>query len=109
MATHYSAAKWAVRGMTQAFAQGVAEHGITCNAYAPGIVDTAQWAYADEVLVSMTGGQKGDAFKAYGKKALLGRPSTPEDVAGVVGFLAGIASDYMTGQTIIVDGGIQFS
>ena len=88
---------------------GVAEHGITCNAYAPGIVHTAQWDYADEVMTKMSGGQKGDALKKFGAEVLLGRVSTPEDVAKVVGFLAGEASDYMTGQTIIVDGGVEFS
>ena len=88
---------------------GVASNGITCNAYAPGIVHTAQWDYADEEMVKFMGGQKGDALKKYGGDILLGRVSTPEDVAKVVGFLAGSASDYMTGQTVIVDGGIEFS
>ncbi|KAL6722364.1 hypothetical protein ACLMJK_001471 [Lecanora helva] len=109
IAAPYSASKWAVRGLTQAFAMELGAHGITCNAYAPGIVDTAQWAYADEVMAELTGAEKGETFKKYSADALLGRASTPQDVAGVVGFLAGGASDYMTGQTIIVDGGIQFS
>ena len=108
-AAHYSASKWAVRGLTQAFAMGVASHGITCNAYALGTVHTAQWDYADEELARLHGGQKGDELKRQGENILLGRVSIPEDVAGVVGFLAGSASDYMTGQTVIVDGGIQFS
>jgi len=41
--SHYSASKWAVRGLTQAFAMEMADHGITVNAYAPGIVGTAMW------------------------------------------------------------------
>ena len=40
---HYSASKWAVRGLTQAYALELAEHGITANAYAPGIVGTKMW------------------------------------------------------------------
>ena len=48
--SHYSASKWAVRGMTQAFAMEMAEHKITVNAYAPGIVGTAMWDLIDEEL-----------------------------------------------------------
>jgi NAD(P)-dependent dehydrogenase (short-subunit alcohol dehydrogenase family) len=43
MLSHYSASKWAVRGLNQAFAMELAEEGITCNCYAPGIVGTAMW------------------------------------------------------------------
>jgi NAD(P)-dependent dehydrogenase (short-subunit alcohol dehydrogenase family) len=108
--SHYSASKWAVRGMTQAFAMEMAEHKITVNAYAPGIVGTAMWDLIDEKMGERTGAKKGDTIKKYSEDLIaLGRTSVPEDVSGVVSFLAGKDSDYMTGQTVIVDGGICFS
>ena len=57
----------------------------------------------------ISGAAKGDTFKEYSGGILLGRASVPEDVAKTVSFLAGPDSDYMTGQTLIIDGGMQFS
>ena len=105
--SHYSASKWAVRGMTQAFAMEMAEHKITVNAYAPGIVGTAMWDLIDEKLGEKTGAKKGETIKKYTDE--LGRTSVPEDVASTVSFLASKDSDYMTGQTIVIDGGIIFT
>jgi NAD(P)-dependent dehydrogenase (short-subunit alcohol dehydrogenase family) len=108
--SHYSASKWAVRGMTQAFAMEMAEHKITVNAYAPGIVGTAMWDLIDEKLGEKTGAKKGDTIKKYTNELIaLGRTSVPEDVASTVSFLASKDSDYMTGQTIVIDGGIIFT
>ncbi|KAJ9636741.1 hypothetical protein H2199_007735 [Coniosporium tulheliwenetii] len=110
MLSHYSASKWAVRGLTQAFAMEMARHKITVNAYAPGIVGTAMWDLIDEKLGELTGAKKGDTIKKYsGELIALGRTSVPEDVSKVVGFLAGPDSEYVTGQTIVVDGGIIFT
>lgn len=108
--SHYSASKWAVRGMTQAFAMEMAEHKITVNAYAPGIVGTAMWDLIDEKLGEKTGAKKGETIKKYTDELIaLGRTSVPEDVASTVSFLASKDSDYMTGQTIVIDGGIIFT
>ncbi|KAJ4336643.1 hypothetical protein N0V87_005205 [Didymella glomerata] len=108
--SHYSASKWAVRGLTQAFAMEMAEHKITVNAYAPGIVGTAMWDLIDEKLGEKTGAKKGDTIKKYTNELIaLGRTSVPEDVASTVGFLSSKDSDYMTGQTIVIDGGIIFT
>jgi len=108
--SHYSASKWAVRGMTQAFAMEMAEHKITVNAYAPGIVGTAMWDLIDEKLGEKTGAKKGDTIKKYTNELIaLGRTSVPEDVSSTVSFLASKDSDYMTGQTIVIDGGIIFT
>ncbi|KAH8723694.1 acetoin dehydrogenase-like protein [Phaeosphaeriaceae sp. PMI808] len=108
--SHYSASKWAVRGLTQAFAMEMAAHKITVNAYAPGIVGTAMWDLIDEKLGETTGARKGDTIKRYTEELIaLGRTSVPEDVAGTVSFLAGRDSDYMTGQTVVIDGGIIFT
>ncbi|KAK3343476.1 hypothetical protein B0T25DRAFT_300184 [Lasiosphaeria hispida] len=107
---HYSASKWAVRGLTQAYAMELAEHGITANAYAPGIVDTPMWELIDEGLAKKAGKAKGDMITKYSRELIaLGRTSVPEDVAKLVGFLASPAAGYITGQTYIVDGGIIFT
>ena len=98
--SHYSASKWAVRGLTQAYAMELAEHGITVNAYAPGIVGTAMWDLIDEKLAERSGAEKGTMIRKYvGDLTALGRVSTAEDVAGLVGFLASKDSDFVTGQT----------
>jgi NAD(P)-dependent dehydrogenase (short-subunit alcohol dehydrogenase family) len=97
--SHYSASKWAVRGLTQAYAMEMAEHHITVNSYAPGIVGTAMWDLIDEEL-----------GKKYTDELIaLGRVSVPEDVASLVSFLAGPDSNYITGQCQVVDGGIIFT
>jgi len=104
----YSATKFAVRGLTQAAAQELAPFGITVNAYAPGIVGTGMWEEIDERLSAYNGAPPGENFARYAEGVALGRPSTPEDVAGFVSYLAGPDSDYMTGQTPLVDGGIVY-
>jgi NAD(P)-dependent dehydrogenase (short-subunit alcohol dehydrogenase family) len=110
MLSHYSASKWAVRGFTQAFAMEMAEHKITVNGYAPGIVGTAMWDLIDEELGKKKGVAKGETIKKYVTElTALGRTSVPEDVAKTVSYLASPDSDFMTGQTLIIDGGIIFN
>ncbi|KAF2723333.1 NAD(P)-binding protein [Polychaeton citri CBS 116435] len=105
--SHYSASKWAVRGLTQAYAMEMAEHNITVNAYAPGIVGTAMWDLIDEELAKKAGRTKGEMIRKFSDELIaLGRTSVPEDVAKLVSFLASKDSDYVTGQTQVVDGGI---
>jgi len=113
---HYSASKWAVRGLTQVYAMELARHGITVNAYAPGIVDTAMWELIDQGLARDKDKEerqkikKGDMMRKYSNELIaLGRTSEPEDVAKLVSFLAGPDSGYITGQTYIVDGGIIYT
>lgn len=105
----YSASKWAVRGLTQAAAMEWAKHKITVNAYCPGIVGTDMWELIDEKLAKEEGMQKGEALKKYSESIALGRVSVPEDVAQFVSYLASADSDYMTGQSVMIDGGIQFA
>lgn len=106
---NYSASKWGVRGLTQAAAMEWAEHGITVNAYCPGIVGTSMWDLIDEKLAENEGLRKGEAIEKYSDLIVLGRVSVPEDVAAFVSYLASKDSDYMTGQSVMIDGGIQFS
>lgn len=107
---HYSASKWAVRGLSQVYAMELAKHRITVNTYAPGIVDTNMWSLIDAGLGEREGKQMGEMLKKYSEDLIaLGRTSVPEDVAKLVSFLASKDSDYITGQTYIVDGGIIFT
>lgn len=105
----YSATKFAVRGLTQAAAQELAQFGITVNAYCPGIVGTQMWDLIDEKMAEYMNLEKGEAFKKFSESITLGRPETPEDVAKFVSYLASSDSDYMTGQSIMIDGGVIFS
>lgn len=105
----YSATKFAVRGLTQAAAQEWAPHGITVNAYAPGIVDTRMWETTDAQFSELTDAGPGETFKGLVDSIPLGRAQRPEDVAGLVSYLASTDSDYMTGQTLLMDGGMVFS
>lgn len=109
MLGHYSASKWAVRGLTQAAAQEWAPHGITVNAYCPGIVGTKMWDYIDEKLAEAEGLQKGEAIAKFSELITLGRVETPDDVAAFVSYLASRDSDYMTGQSVMIDGGVLFA
>lgn len=104
----YSATKFAVRGLIQAAAKELGTFGITVNGYSPGIVGTGMWEQLDRDFAALTGAEVGATFAKYVEGITLGRASTPEDVAGFVSYLAGPDSDYMTGQTPLIDGGIVF-
>ncbi|MDA7807012.1 SDR family oxidoreductase [Aquiluna sp.] len=102
----YSASKFAVNALTQAAARGLAEHGITCNSFSPGVVDTPLWVTLDKDLIEM-GATKdpGQAIDEFSADILVGRPALAQDLVGTAIFLASGDSDYMTGQTIMIDGG----
>ncbi|MDH6197501.1 meso-butanediol dehydrogenase/(S,S)-butanediol dehydrogenase/diacetyl reductase [Mycobacterium frederiksbergense] len=104
----YSATKFAVRGLTQAAAKEYASAGITVNAYCPGIVGTDMWVEIDKRFAQLTGAAVGETFQKYAGGIALGRPETPEDVAGFVAYLAGPDADYMTGQAGLIDGGLVY-
>lgn len=104
----YSATKFGIRALTQAAAKELATDGITVNAYCPGVVGTDMWTTIDERYAALTGAAPGTVFEKFVGSIALGRPQTGEEVAAFVSYLAGPDSDYMTGQSGIIDGGLIF-
>jgi meso-butanediol dehydrogenase/(S,S)-butanediol dehydrogenase/diacetyl reductase len=105
----YSASKFAVRGMSQSAAQELAEHQITVNVYSPGVVHTPMWEGIDAEMSRRRGTELGSEMAGMVADIPLGRLEQPTDVAGVVAFLASPEAAYITGQSIVVDGGMWFS
>jgi len=106
LTTPYSASKAGVISLTRSAAQAFAGDRITSNCVCPGAVDTAMWEQLDQELGALHNLAPKEAWKRRIAGIPLGRPEKPEDVAGIVAFLAGPDSDYMTGQAIKVDGGL---
>jgi meso-butanediol dehydrogenase / (S,S)-butanediol dehydrogenase / diacetyl reductase len=105
----YSATKFAVRGFTQTAARDLAKYGITANTYAPGIVRTPLMEGLAKQTAETAGKPEAWGWEQFTKGITLERVSEPSDVAGVVSFLAGPDSGYITGQSILVDGGMVFN
>lgn len=105
----YGATKFAIRGITQTAAKDLASLGITVNAYCPGIVRTPMMEGIAQKVADQNGKSLEWGLEQWAKSVLLGRISEPEDVAASVSYLAGPDSDYVTGQSIIIDGGMVFN
>jgi meso-butanediol dehydrogenase/(S,S)-butanediol dehydrogenase/diacetyl reductase len=104
---HYCASKFAVVALTQAAARALAADRITVNAFAPGVVRTELWEQLDREFMTLGLTDKPDqAINEFSQSILVGRYSQPEDITGVTTFLASTGSDYVTGQTFMVDGGM---
>jgi 3-oxoacyl-[acyl-carrier protein] reductase len=95
---NYAAAKAGIIGFTRTVAKEVASRGITVNAIAPGFIDT-----------EMTQGLKAEWKEELKKRIPLGRLGSPQDVAEAVAFLASDAAGYITGQVLVIDGGMAMS
>ncbi|MFB2552887.1 SDR family NAD(P)-dependent oxidoreductase [Ensifer soli] len=96
---HYSAAKAGVVGLVRGLAVELAREGIRVNGMAPGYIRTAQ-------LLSEENSLGPERAKTVGEIIPMGRIGEPEDIADVIVFLASHAARYMTGQTLVVDGGL---
>jgi 3-oxoacyl-[acyl-carrier protein] reductase len=93
--SNYAASKGAIISMTKSLAREVGAMGIRVNAVAAGMIAT-----------DMTAGLKQDIVQRMIGGSALGRIGTPEEVAAAVAFLASDSASYITGQTLVVDGGI---
>ena len=107
---HYAASKFGVMGITQSLAKEVALDGITVNAICPGIIKTDMWDYNDRVWGQMLGDYApGELMASWVENIPMKRAGEGRDVAGLIAFLASRDADYITGQTINVDGGLIMS
>lgn len=96
---HYTASKGAVIAMTRSIAKEVGRDGITVNAVAPGLVDNESSAALNDTSY----------FPTLERQRAIPRAMTPSDLTGSITFLCSPASGFITGQTLIVDGGLVFS
>jgi meso-butanediol dehydrogenase/(S,S)-butanediol dehydrogenase/diacetyl reductase len=102
----YCVAKFGTLAVTQATARGLIQHGITVNAFAPGVVDTPMWIGLNEDLRTIhEQSAASDPMREFATGTLIGRPAAPEELAPFLVYLASPESDYMTGQMYMVDGG----
>lgn len=92
----YTASKFAIRGMTKVAALELGEHGIRVNSVHPGLIDT-------DMVRNFVGADVD--LSPVGNKVALGRVGKPEEIAGVVTFLASDDSSYCTGAEFVADGG----
>jgi 3-oxoacyl-[acyl-carrier protein] reductase len=92
---NYAASKAGLIGFTKSVARELASRGVRCNAVAPGFIQTA-----------MTEALSPEAVEGLQNQIPMGRLGDPEDVARVVRFLAGPSASYITGQVLVVDGGM---
>ena len=103
----YCASKWGVVSLTQSGARDLAKHDITVTGFAPGVVATEMWEEVDRDLMEIGAAQKpGQAMEEFAADILKGRVATPADITGTTTFLASKESDYMTGQVVMIDGGM---
>jgi len=108
-AAHYSAAKWATISITQSAAGFLAPYNINVNAVCPGVVPTPMWEDIDRTQAARFGMKPGEWIQKTIDAVPLKRAATPHDLAAAVSFLASDDADYITGQTLNVDGGVEMN
>ncbi|MGE5601641.1 MAG: SDR family NAD(P)-dependent oxidoreductase [Nitrososphaerales archaeon] len=105
--THYAASKAGIISLTQSAALALAPYRINVNAVCPGIVPTPMWKRIDEERGKLFGAKPGEAMAAFVNTVPLKRAATAEDIAGAVAFFCSSDADYITGQSLNVDGGFE--
>jgi len=105
LVSHYCATKAAVISYTQSAALALARERINVNGIAPGVVDTPMWNEVDALFARYENRPLGEKKRLVGEEVPLGRMGVPADLTGAALFLASSDSDYITAQTINVDGG----
>ncbi len=106
---HYAASKAAVISITQSAALALAPYKINVNAVCPGIVPTRMWDHLEREKAQIDGSEEGQAMSSFVERIPLKRTGSPEEIAGVVAFFCSTDADYITGQTLNVDGGFEMS
>jgi meso-butanediol dehydrogenase/(S,S)-butanediol dehydrogenase/diacetyl reductase len=106
----YAMAKHAVLALIRGGAKALVDHGVTVNGYGPGVVRTEMWEQLDKDLVEIGKFEKpGQSMDSLAANMIeMKRYSYPEDVLGTAAFLASSDSDYMTGQLLMIDGGMVY-
>lgn len=102
----YCAAKAGLIGLTRAAALDLGPHGITVNAIAPGTVDTPMMDKVIADLMAVTGLGEEDQRNELTKDIPIGRMQSPQEIAAAVAFLASASARAITGETLVVDGGL---
>jgi len=105
LVSHYCATKAAVLSYTQSAALALAPHKINVNGIAPGVVDTPMWKEVDALFARYENRPLGEKKRLVGEAVPLGRMGVPDDLTGAALFLASADADYITAQTLNVDGG----
>ena len=105
LVSHYCASKAAVISYTQSAALALAPHRINVNGIAPGVIDTPMWKDVDALFARYENRPVGEKKRLVGEAVPLGRMGHPSELTGAAVFLASADADYITAQTLNVDGG----
>ena len=105
LVSHYCATKAAVISYTQSAALALASYKIRVNAISPGVVNTQMWESVDALFAKAENKKIGQKKQEVGEAVPLGYMAEPDEIARVAVFLASDQSQYITAQTLSVDGG----
>ena len=103
----YVASKFGIIGLTQSLAVELAKHRITVNAYCPGhVTSTPMWDFLAQRFGELNGVSPADIKKNVVHEVPLDRAGTPQEIAGLVAYLASDEASFVTGESVLIDGGL---